>query len=817
VSGHSFGGRMTRGAGGGVTGCAAILVLVAGMGLAGGHGEGEGPPADVADAGRFTVVASGDVPVAGLAVSEGTAAGESATPEGVVGMANPAAVYCTELGYDFAPADGSPGQGGVCSFPSGEQCDAWEFLQGKCGQAHSYCATMGYDTLTMDDGQDPFAQEYAVCVSERGRVVGSVSGLFDLSAKAETSGCSDEQPVALPPLPPPKESVPISEDVQVPRVWPASFDWRDHESQNWMTPIRDQGGCGSCWAFSAVGTVEAMYNIHAQNPGLDKDLAEQYLVSDCSGSGSCCGGWYSSALQYIRDSGIPDEGCMPYVDGFRGEGDTGCSCGDTCDSNCTYTSGACSDGDTCDSNCTYTSGACSDRTCGDRCSDWSSRLTQIAATGTFYGQAAIKQALVDVGPLSVNYWHGGYFDGDIYRCTNPQSTNHAVVVAGYSDAGGYWIIRNSWGTGYGDGGYFKIGYGECLIDDSARFALFESPVPNDDFADAEVLSSLPALRTQSTVGAAREANEPQDCGSIGATVWFEYQPTVSGRIAADTFGSDYNTVLAVHQGTSLSGLTPMGCNDDSGGLQSRVTFDAVAGETYWLQVGGFDGATGNLDLEVVGPIVRCFGMAPTNTNWTDGDDVIRGTSGDDVLFGGGGDDTLLGKGGNDRLCGGTGHDEITGGAGDDQINGGLGADTAIYSDAPTGVTVDLETGTAIGRGPDTIAKVEHVIGSPYDDTISGDSRKNRLIGLEGDDRLDGRGGNDDLDGSTGNDKLIGGADDDRLSGGVGRDNLRGWAGDDYLRGRGGNDLLDGGRGTDTLDGGIGSDTCANGETYISCE
>jgi len=134
VSGHSFGGRMTRGAGGGVTGCAAILVLVAGMGLAGGHGEGEGPPADVADAGRFTVVASGDVPVAGLAVSEGTAAGESATPEGVVGMANPAAVYCTELGYDFAPADGSSGQGGVCSFPSGEQCDAWEFLQGKCGR-----------------------------------------------------------------------------------------------------------------------------------------------------------------------------------------------------------------------------------------------------------------------------------------------------------------------------------------------------------------------------------------------------------------------------------------------------------------------------------------------------------------------------------------------------------------------------------------------------------------------------------------------------------------------------------------------------------
>ena len=137
---------------------------------------------------------------------------------------------------------------------------------------------------------------------------------------------------------------------------------------------------------------------------------------------------------------------MPYVDR------TSCSCSSSCDSNCTYRTG----------------GACSDATCSNRCADWQTRAVKIdSAAPVSSGQ--IKQYLVDRGPLSaalgVGSGYGGGFDGQgVYRCTNDSGANHAVVITGYNDAGGYWIIKNSWGAGWNGDGYFKVGYGECAIE-----------------------------------------------------------------------------------------------------------------------------------------------------------------------------------------------------------------------------------------------------------------------------------------------------------------------------------------------------------------
>jgi hypothetical protein len=241
--------------------------------------------------------------------------------------------------------------------------------------------------------------------------------------------------------------------------------------------------CGSCWAFAAVGASEAAHNIASNDPDLDLDLSEQYLVSDCHsywGYQTCCGGWDDIALEYIRDTGIPDEACMTYVDGGS------CSCsGGTCDTNCTYRTGS----------------NCSDRTCSDRCGDWSSRLTQISSTGSVSSdRTEIKQALVEIGPLSaamgIGSDYGGYWDGDIYRCTSDSGTNHAINIVGYDDAGGYWWIRNSWGSGWGDGGYFKLGFGECRIEWYVYYAQAEaqndpphmpnSPSPEDGAMDQSV-------------------------------------------------------------------------------------------------------------------------------------------------------------------------------------------------------------------------------------------------------------------------------------------------------------------------------------------
>ncbi len=219
-----------------------------------------------------------------------------------------------------------------------------------------------------------------------------------------------------------------------------------------MTPVKDQGGCGSCWAFGAVGLVEAIWDISSNNPNLDLDLSEQYLVSDCClNCGACQGGSTRGGLLFFRDQGVPDEGCMPYTDGY--------SCNPYTECDCTYSNPEL--------------GICSDATCSDRCVGWQNRVVKISKTEYLYksGDRVIKQ-LLQYGPVGASISVMGYYDGDIVRCDDwmEQYTNHAVVIIGYDDFGGYWIMKNSWGSDFGEDGYFKVGYGECLVGDWIYYA-----------------------------------------------------------------------------------------------------------------------------------------------------------------------------------------------------------------------------------------------------------------------------------------------------------------------------------------------------------
>ncbi len=121
--------------------------------------------------------------------------------------------------------------------------------------------------------------------------------------------------------------------------------------------------------------------------------------------------------------------------------------------------------------------------------------------------------------------------------------------------------------------------------------------PNDNRANAIILG-VPSTWTQSTTGATTEAGEPSMCASWGATVWFRFTAPSSGMITVDTFGSDYDTVLAAYP---LGSNTQLACNDDAGGGQSQISFPVSAGSVYELQVGGYGGVTGNLKLDVSGP------------------------------------------------------------------------------------------------------------------------------------------------------------------------------------------------------------------------
>jgi Ca2+-binding RTX toxin-like protein len=154
-------------------------------------------------------------------------------------------------------------------------------------------------------------------------------------------------------------------------------------------------------------------------------------------------------------------------------------------------------------------------------------------------------------------------------------------------------------------------------------------------------------------------------------------------------------------------------------------------------------------------------------------DTITGDNGPNALAGNNGTDTIHGGGGKDFLNGADGDDVLRGEGGDDFIEGGDGKDTAQYSTASGGVTVDLSNplGTATGQGSDQLVNVENLDGSGFGDSLTGSSVANILNGL---------------------------------------------GGPDQLYGLAGKDTLNGGSGTDTLDGGADADSCMNGETLISC-
>ncbi|MEN8163616.1 MAG: C1 family peptidase [Acidobacteriota bacterium] len=367
---------------------------------------------------------------------------------------NPAAVYCYELGYEpevLTREDGA--QYTICVFPDDTDCDAWKFFKGTCGSEYSYCALQGYDLRVVTDGRSYFTRDYAVCVDRyTGEEMGAVTELMHYSERYFNR-------VGPPPqLTEPRETAP--KNITAPGQ-PASFDWRIFGGHDWMTPVKDQSQCGACWAFSAVGTVEAAFNLHQNAPNLDIDLSEEYVNTDCNGHGQhgCCGGWHDQALAAIRDNGVPDDECLvfdvpTYVTGI-------CSCGG---------------GNPCGASCPNGGGgttSCSLSFCDDACPDALSRLVYI---DDYHGAGAndivqMKNNVINHGPLSVALDFGCVTGIDnVCRCnSNAGSFTHAVIIAGWDDSmgGGVWIIKNSWGANDGpfNDGYRYIPYADCRIEE----------------------------------------------------------------------------------------------------------------------------------------------------------------------------------------------------------------------------------------------------------------------------------------------------------------------------------------------------------------
>ena len=224
---------------------------------------------------------------------------------------------------------------------------------------------------------------------------------------------------------------------------PSSLDWR---SLNGVTPIKNQGNCGDCWAFGTVGPLESQ--ILLQNNST-VDLSEQYLVS-CNLSGwSCDGGWW--AHDYHMDLAGQDNNSPGAVlaasDPYTG------------------TDSACRG----PYNHPY-------------------KLTNWAYVGSEEAVPTIdeiKQAIYTYGPISAAVYAGPEFQvysGGIFNTNESGQINHAIVLVGWNDDlgpdNGYWILRNSWGTSWGESGYMRIRYGINQVGYAANFIEYGGGSPN---------------------------------------------------------------------------------------------------------------------------------------------------------------------------------------------------------------------------------------------------------------------------------------------------------------------------------------------------
>jgi parallel beta-helix repeat protein len=222
--------------------------------------------------------------------------------------------------------------------------------------------------------------------------------------------CGLKMPLTLS-APKPKAPLP-------PQDLPDRFDWRQLDG---CTPVKNQGGCGSCWAFAAMGVIESQYLIRSN---LEMDFSEQWLVS-CTQAGSCSGGWYGMAFDYMTTekdkcsaSGTPLESDFPY---------------EAADKDC-----ACPPGD---------------------------RYLITSWSAVQQDPQSMKQAIVTYGPIAVSICADDLFQcyvGGIFNSNVGTNLNHAVVLVGWDDTQGkegIWLLRNSWGAGWGEGGYMRIEYG----------------------------------------------------------------------------------------------------------------------------------------------------------------------------------------------------------------------------------------------------------------------------------------------------------------------------------------------------------------------
>jgi cathepsin F len=252
-----------------------------------------------------------------------------------------------------------------------------------------------------------------------------------------------------------RTSAPVIEPMDTSAI-PKTFDWRDHKPKV-VTAVKDQGQCGSCWAFSATENIESMSAL-AGNQLIE--LAPEQIVDCDTVDQGCNGGDTPTAFQYVQQQGgLDTEASYPYTAGDSGEG-----------------------------------GSCSFKQSNVKAQiDGFAWVIQECTTGECNSQSKdqVQAGLPNIGPFAIcvfaepwQDYSGGIFN-DATCSHDAASLDHCVQMVGYDNNNKYWIIRNSWNEDWGESGYIYVSTAEangnlCGVLDEVNFVnatKSDAPVP----------------------------------------------------------------------------------------------------------------------------------------------------------------------------------------------------------------------------------------------------------------------------------------------------------------------------------------------------
>ncbi|MDP8223499.1 MAG: C1 family peptidase [Candidatus Lernaella stagnicola] len=255
-------------------------------------------------------------------------------------------------------------------------------------------------------------------------------------------------------------------EIEIPKDMPAHLDWRNIDGENFMTPIKDQHPCGTCATFSSIAAFESLIKIAVGNAFVEPDLSEQHVYS-CEGPLPYT---LFHPMIYLKNSGAPDETCMPYNCDFAGERPS----------------------------------------CQDTCADWDARSFQTTDYRFFMwpNEEQIIAALQD-GPIIAGmqvYEDFQDYTGGIYEhVTGKILGGHGVALIGYDKDEQYWIIKNSWGTEWGEEGYARLRWQTGML----RFS-YQSVDVQVDYETLCGADTAPAIDGLAILNAVGELPEDAD-------------------------------------------------------------------------------------------------------------------------------------------------------------------------------------------------------------------------------------------------------------------------------------------------------------------